>query len=96
MSSPSRRANGRGRAPFLTGLAQVRAGITEGVAPELLEHERALRRALNATAQQLTNVQGNGGKAAETAALHREIEAIAASHREAEARIGQKARATPR
>ena len=33
------------------------------------------------------NVQGDGGKAAETAALRHEIEAITASHREAEARI---------
>jgi CHAT domain-containing protein/tetratricopeptide (TPR) repeat protein len=82
-------ASERARArSFLDGLAQVRAGITEGVAPELLEHERSLRRALNAKAQQLANVQGNGGKAAaEAAALLREIEAITASHREAEARI---------
>ena len=87
MSSPSRRANGRGRAPFLT--VSRRSALASPKASRLScsnTNER-FDAALNATAQQLTNVQGDGGKAAETAALHREIEAITASHREAEARI---------
>jgi CHAT domain-containing protein len=72
---------------FLDGLAQARAEITEGAAPELLERERALRQSLNAKAQQLTQVQNVNAKGVQTAALIREIDAITASHQEVTAQI---------
>ena len=67
---------------FLDGLAQARAEITEGAAPELLEREKALRRALNAKALQLTQVQNDNVKGVQAATLLREIDAITASHQE--------------
>ena len=67
---------------FLDGLAEARAEITEGAAPELLEREKALRRALNAKALQLTEVQNDKAKGEQAATLLRDIDAITASHRE--------------
>ena len=72
---------------FLDGLAQARAEITEGAAPELLERERSIRRSLNAKAQQVRRAQTENAKTAETASLLREIDAMTAAHREVAAQI---------
>jgi CHAT domain-containing protein/tetratricopeptide (TPR) repeat protein len=81
-------ASERARArSFLDGLAQARAEITEGAAPELLERERSISRTLNAKAQQLMRVEGESAKADEAGPLRREIDAMTASHREVEAQI---------
>ena len=81
-------ASERARArSFLDGLAETRAGITEGVAPELLERERSISRSLNAKAQQLMRVESESVKADEAGPLRREIDAMTATHREVEAQI---------
>jgi CHAT domain-containing protein len=81
-------ASERARArSFLDGLAETRAGITEGVSPDLLGREQSIRRSLNAKAQQLTHIQSESGKSEEARTLRREIDTITASHREIEARI---------
>jgi CHAT domain-containing protein len=67
---------------FLDGLAQARAEITEGAAPELLAREKALRGALNAKALQLTRLQGDNEKGIQAASLLREIDEITANHQE--------------
>jgi len=67
---------------FLDGLAQARAEITEGAAPELLEREKALRRALNAKALQLSQVQNDNAKGVQAGTLLREIDEITAGHQE--------------
>ncbi len=81
-------ASERARArSFLDGLAEMRAGITEGVAPELLEREQSISRSLNAKAQQLMRVESESVKADEAGPLRREINAMTATHREVEAQI---------
>jgi CHAT domain-containing protein/tetratricopeptide (TPR) repeat protein len=81
-------ASERARArSFLDGLAETRAGITEGVAPELLEREGSIRRTLNAKAQQLARVQGETVKADETGPLRREIDALTVTQQELQAQI---------
>jgi CHAT domain-containing protein len=81
-------ASERARArSFLDGLAETRAGITEGVSSDLLEREQSIRRSLNAKAQQLTRVQSESGKSDEASALRREIDAITARHEEIEAQM---------
>ncbi len=81
-------ASERARArSFLDGLAETRASIREGVSPGLLEREQSIQRSLNAKAQQLARVQGQGGKGDEASALRRDIDAITASQQEIEAQI---------
>ena len=72
---------------FLDSLAEARSEIREGVAPGLLDREASIRRSLNARAQRLSQIRGEGSNAEEIAALERDIDGLTIAYREVEADI---------
>ena len=72
---------------LLDSLTEARANIREGVAPSLLEHERAVRRKLDSTAERQARLaSGNHGEA-EAGALKSEAETLLSEYQEVEAEM---------
>ncbi|PYQ81149.1 MAG: hypothetical protein DMG01_04745 [Acidobacteria bacterium] len=79
-------ASERARArSFLDALAQARSGIREGVAPDVLRREAAVRRALDVAAQRLTLQADASGR--EAAELNAELDRQLAAYRDIETQI---------
>src|SRR6266545_1938702 len=77
------RARGR---TLLDSLAEARANIRQGIAPELLERERTLRRKLDATAEQRARLFSSTTDE-QAAALKQETETLLIQHQEVEVEI---------
>src|SRR6266545_3506177 len=77
------RARGR---TLLDSLAEARANIRQGIAPELLERERTLRRKLDATAEQRARLFSSTADE-QAAALKQETETLLIQHQEVEVEI---------
>ncbi len=77
------RARGR---TLLDSLAEARANIRQGIAPELLERERTLRRKLDATAEQRARLFSSTTDE-QAAALKQETETLLIQHQEIEVEI---------
>ena len=81
-------ASERARArSLLDSLTEARADIRQGVAPALLERERALQRKLDAAAERQARLLGDSHTDEQAAALRRETETLLAQYQEVEAEI---------
>ncbi|MCA1621726.1 MAG: CHAT domain-containing protein [Acidobacteria bacterium] len=72
---------------LLESLAEARVDIRQGVDRALVERERALQQQLNAMAERQTRLLSDRHTPEQAAALDREVSALAAAYREAQARI---------
>ncbi|HEY2970946.1 MAG TPA: CHAT domain-containing protein [Pyrinomonadaceae bacterium] len=72
---------------LLDSLAEARGNIRQGIAPELLDRERASRQRLDATAEQLARLFSSNHTAEQAGALKRETETLLIQYQEVEAEI---------
>lgn len=81
-------ASERARArTLLDSLAEARANIRQGVAPELLQRERALQQRLDVTAEQQARLFSSNHTDEQALALKKETEALLIQYQEVEAEI---------
>ena len=72
---------------LLDSLAEARANIRQGIAPDLLERERILRRKLDATAEQQARLFSSNHTDKQAAALKQETETLLIQYQEIEVEI---------
>src|SRR5207253_2958518 len=72
---------------LLDSLAEARGNIRQGIAPELLERERASQQKLDATAEQLARLFSSSHTAEQPGALKQETEMLLIQYQEVEAEI---------
>jgi CHAT domain-containing protein/Tfp pilus assembly protein PilF len=81
-------ASERGRARgLLDTLAEARAGIREGVGPDLLEAERELRRRLASKERLRMEALGKGGRREGAGAIERDLEGLLGEYRDLQERL---------
>ncbi len=72
---------------LLDSLAEARANIRQGIAPDLLDRERALRQKLDTSAEQLTRLFSSNHPAQQAGLLKQETETLLIQYQEVEAEI---------
>ncbi|CAN5796701.1 tetratricopeptide repeat protein [soil metagenome] len=72
---------------LLEALAEARADIRQGVAPALLESERALQQRLNSTAERQTRLLSGKYAEEQAAAIKKDMDVLSTEYREVQAQI---------
>ena len=72
---------------LLETLAEARADIRQGVAPELLERERSLQQQINAKAERLTRLLGGKHTAEQASAAQKELDSFLTGYQQVQAQI---------